>query len=422
MSSNFCKSFGGSFGKINRWRSTPATTAATTASTTAATDLNFNDFAMISFDSDSEGSVTVTDDVTTANATATTFIFDMDVDQPTCDDSVVSDITMVSNNFEEFKVQLKEVFARFDAILNTCNTEWLKNKCKEHFIPYTSKMKKQDIVDILNAEFSKTHDSLRAKKIPELKQVCKMLNIKGFTGVKKDTLVLQIMNFCVDKMIVVILEDVKSDETVVTTNVSATAAATAAAAAAAANTLPFASFEETERRQYEQAAKRERAREREQERERVRLREEREEREEEERRQREEEDFAIAKKQEEVQRIKAYLQQQKQEEEQQQKKQKQEQQQQQRTQEKKKKQAIPKNVRMIVWNHYIGEDIIKHRCLCCKKVLISNTSFEVGHVLSEKNNGSHEINNLRPICFSCNHSMGAENMIDFVVKYGLFIG
>jgi 5-methylcytosine-specific restriction endonuclease McrA len=89
---------------------------------------------------------------------------------------------------------------------------------------------------------------------------------------------------------------------------------------------------------------------------------------------------------------------------------------------KKKKQSIPKNVRIIVWNHYIGEDIIKHRCLCCKKVIISNTNFEVGHVISEKSGGTHEINNLRPICFACNHSMGAENMIDFVVKYGLYIG
>ena len=89
---------------------------------------------------------------------------------------------------------------------------------------------------------------------------------------------------------------------------------------------------------------------------------------------------------------------------------------------KKKKQSIPKNVRIIIWNHYIGEDIIKHKCLCCKKALISNTNFEVGHVISEKNGGTHEINNLRPICFACNHSMGTENMIDFVVKYGLYIG
>jgi hypothetical protein len=89
---------------------------------------------------------------------------------------------------------------------------------------------------------------------------------------------------------------------------------------------------------------------------------------------------------------------------------------------KRKKQSIPKNVKIIIWNHYIGEDIIKHKCLCCKKVTINNTNFEVGHVLSEKNGGTHEINNLRPICFSCNHSMGTLNMIEFVVKYGFYIG
>ena len=87
-----------------------------------------------------------------------------------------------------------------------------------------------------------------------------------------------------------------------------------------------------------------------------------------------------------------------------------------------KKQSIPKQIRNIVWNHYIGDDIIKHKCLSCKKVNITNTDFEVGHVQSEKNGGTHEINNLRPICKLCNHSMGTENMIDFVVKYGLFIG
>jgi len=89
---------------------------------------------------------------------------------------------------------------------------------------------------------------------------------------------------------------------------------------------------------------------------------------------------------------------------------------------KNKKQVIPKSIKVIVWNHYIGENIINHRCLCCKKVLISNTMFHVGHVISEKAGGTHEINNLRPICASCNHSMGSENMVDFVIKYGLYIG
>ena len=85
------------------------------------------------------------------------------------------------------------------------------------------------------------------------------------------------------------------------------------------------------------------------------------------------------------------------------------------------KQIIPKHVKTIIWNHYIGDDIIKHRCLCCKKVLIKITDFHVGHVISEKEGGTHEINNLRPICGACNHSMGTTNMIDFIKTYGLYI-
>jgi len=87
-----------------------------------------------------------------------------------------------------------------------------------------------------------------------------------------------------------------------------------------------------------------------------------------------------------------------------------------------KKQNIPKHIRDLVWNHYIGCDIPKHRCLCCKKIIIESRNFHVGHVLSENNGGTLEIGNLRPICSSCNLSMGTENMIDFVKKYGLYIG
>ena len=89
---------------------------------------------------------------------------------------------------------------------------------------------------------------------------------------------------------------------------------------------------------------------------------------------------------------------------------------------KKKKQTIPKSVKTHVWDLYIGKHINEHRCLCCKKSYIQITNFDTGHVLSEKDGGTHEISNLRPICAVCNHSMGSENMIDFVKRYGYYIG
>jgi len=90
--------------------------------------------------------------------------------------------------------------------------------------------------------------------------------------------------------------------------------------------------------------------------------------------------------------------------------------------EKRKKQSIPKSVKTHVWDLYIGSHINEHRCICCKKTLIKVTYFDVGHVIAEKNGGTLEISNLRPICSVCNYSMGTENMVDFVKKYGYYIG
>ena len=87
-----------------------------------------------------------------------------------------------------------------------------------------------------------------------------------------------------------------------------------------------------------------------------------------------------------------------------------------------KRRPLPACVRDSVWNHYIGEDINKHRCLCCKQVKINNREFQVGHVISVRDGGTDEINNLRPTCAPCNHSMGTKNMIEFVKTYGYYIG
>jgi len=89
--------------------------------------------------------------------------------------------------------------------------------------------------------------------------------------------------------------------------------------------------------------------------------------------------------------------------------------------EKKTKKQIPKAVKSHIWDHYIGRHINEHRCLCCKKAYIRNTDFVTGHVISEANGGTLEINNLRPICAVCNNGMGQMNMVDYVKTYGYYI-
>ncbi len=86
------------------------------------------------------------------------------------------------------------------------------------------------------------------------------------------------------------------------------------------------------------------------------------------------------------------------------------------------KKKIPKKVKLDVWNTYIGAEISKHKCLCCKMTTIDRAEFDCGHVKSEANGGGLEISNLRPICSACNNSMSTMDMKDYVVRHGYLIG
>ena len=83
------------------------------------------------------------------------------------------------------------------------------------------------------------------------------------------------------------------------------------------------------------------------------------------------------------------------------------------------KEKIPSAVKRIVWNTYIGKDNLKGTCLCCNSEEVTVTNFECGHVKSEKNGGEVTVYNLRPICSNCNKSVGANDMDDFMKRYGI---
>ena len=86
---------------------------------------------------------------------------------------------------------------------------------------------------------------------------------------------------------------------------------------------------------------------------------------------------------------------------------------------KKRKKSIPLAIKKIVWNKYIGENIGKHKCYCCRLTDITQISFHCGHVISESNGGKINIENLRPICQNCNSSMGTKNMDEFINEYNI---
>jgi 5-methylcytosine-specific restriction endonuclease McrA len=299
--------------------------------------------------------------------------------------SIISDITENTDNNTtisfEIEIKVNEITSKLNSELNKLNLDSLKDKAKDLGVSGISKIKKPDLIQILENEFIKLLPILKEKKSNDLKNICKQCGIKGVAGCKKDYLVCQILEYH-SSILKFKLDDIQEEkEKEKDPDIKIEQLTLIEQLEKQKQEIELKMREET-KRQKEEEEKRQKEKEKE----------------EEEKRQKEEKEKE-KEKEEEAKRQKDK-----------------------EKEEKKKKQSIPKNVRVIIWNHYIGEDIIKHKCLCCKKVTISNTNFDVGHVLSEKNGGTHEINNLRPICFACNHSMGSENMIDFVVKFGLFIG
>lgn len=77
---------------------------------------------------------------------------------------------------------------------------------------------------------------------------------------------------------------------------------------------------------------------------------------------------------------------------------------------------IPKKLRNLVWDTYIGREKGIGNCYCCKDELDSK-NFECGHVVAYKDKGQTNLENLRPICSVCNKSMGTENLYVFKEKY-----
>ncbi len=79
--------------------------------------------------------------------------------------------------------------------------------------------------------------------------------------------------------------------------------------------------------------------------------------------------------------------------------------------------AIPKAVKDTVWSKYIGADKAEGKCYCCETRTIHITSFDLGHNQAKNKGGGDNISNLRPICRTCNTSMGTQSIETFKAKH-----
>jgi hypothetical protein len=77
--------------------------------------------------------------------------------------------------------------------------------------------------------------------------------------------------------------------------------------------------------------------------------------------------------------------------------------------------TIPKKIRGEAWKNQF-KDNTKGSCFCCKKELDVFDDWHAGHIVSHSNGGTDTALNLRPVCGSCNLSMGTENMDAFKAR------
>lgn len=83
----------------------------------------------------------------------------------------------------------------------------------------------------------------------------------------------------------------------------------------------------------------------------------------------------------------------------------------------KSKSKIPRPLRDACWDKYVGRTLGEAPCFCCRTNKIKMRSFHCGHVLAEANGGKIVVENLRPICATCNSEMGTMHMREFIEKY-----
>lgn len=64
---------------------------------------------------------------------------------------------------------------------------------------------------------------------------------------------------------------------------------------------------------------------------------------------------------------------------------------------------VHSSMKMSVWYTYVGREVGVQKCMCCETKEITQGDFECAHVIAEKKGGPNTVENLRPICSTCNN-------------------
>ena len=85
---------------------------------------------------------------------------------------------------------------------------------------------------------------------------------------------------------------------------------------------------------------------------------------------------------------------------------------------KKKRRAIPSKIRMSVWRKAF-KGSMDGNCFSCGDS-INIECWDCGHIVSHADGGDMSLNNLVPLCSSCNRSMGRQNLYEWMKEYKMY--
>lgn len=84
-----------------------------------------------------------------------------------------------------------------------------------------------------------------------------------------------------------------------------------------------------------------------------------------------------------------------------------------------KKKHIPKAIRNLIWVYYNGRCYDSKCYISWCPIMIDCEHYHCGHNIPESRGGKNTLDNIKPICSSCNLSMGNRMTIDEWEKYGV---
>jgi len=76
---------------------------------------------------------------------------------------------------------------------------------------------------------------------------------------------------------------------------------------------------------------------------------------------------------------------------------------------------LTKTIRNACWMQNCGS-CFEHECFVGCGSIITPFTYECGHIQAVAEGGSNSLDNLKPICSTCNKSMGSMHMIDYIEK------